>query len=62
MKRLLALLGGASLVIAACATGQSISPNDPEYGRSGAPRAGAPGVQPGNSYNRIQSPDSPGSK
>lgn len=43
--------------LAACAGAQTISPNDPQYARSGAPRAGEPMPSPGNSYGRIMGPD-----
>jgi hypothetical protein len=51
----------AGVAIAGCSqTVGSISPNDPQYARSGAPRAGEPMPQPGNSYGRIQGPDGQG--
>ncbi len=46
---------------AACASG-SISPNDPQYARSGAPRAGEAAISPDNSYNRIMGPDGQGGR
>lgn len=46
-------------VLAACG-GPTISPNDPQYARSGAPRAGEPVPSPENMYGRIMGPDSQG--
>ena len=46
------------LTLAACSNLGYISPNDPEYARSGAPRAGEAPLQPNNLYNRIQGGDS----
>ena len=51
------LLGFA---VAGCATDAYLSPNDPQYARSGAPRAGEPGIQPNNPYGRIQGNDGQG--
>jgi hypothetical protein len=45
--------------LAACG-GPNISPNDPQYARSGAPRAGEPTISPENSYGRIMGPDGQG--
>ena len=61
--RLVLMLFAAALVpaLAAC-TAPSISPNDPQYARSGAPRAGEPTISPGNSYGRIMGPDGQGGR
>jgi hypothetical protein len=49
------------LLLTACSSGSSyISPNDPLYARSGAPRAGEPPIDLNNSYGRIQGPDGNG--
>src|ERR1041384_7023872 len=53
-----------SAAIAGCAQGGAamISPNDPEYGRTGAPRAGEAPIDPNNNYyGRIMGRDSSGS-
>jgi hypothetical protein len=42
------------LTLAACSNPGDVSPNDPQYARSGAPRAGETPLQPNNSYGRIQ--------
>lgn len=55
----LMLLATLVPVLAAC-NAPSISPNDPQYARSGAPRAGEPTISPENSYGRIMGPDSSG--
>ena len=47
--RITALLALAA-TLAGCAGARTISPNDPEYARSGAPRAGEPVIPPGSSY------------
>jgi hypothetical protein len=44
------------LALAGCSGASVISPNDPQYGRSGAPRAGEPTVSPDNAYGRIMGP------
>jgi hypothetical protein len=50
-----------ALVLTGCATALNLSPNDPQYARSGAPRAGEPPIDPNNhSYGRIQGPDGNG--
>ncbi len=54
-----ALLG---LGLVACSSTGYISPNDPQYARSGAPRAGENVPSPGNAYNRIQGPDGQGGR
>ena len=46
--------------LAACSGATVISPNDPQYARSGAPRAGEPMISPENSYGRIMGPDGQG--
>lgn len=50
----------AALALAGCANLSYVSPNDPEYGRSGAPHAGEAPLQPNNLYNHIQGGDSSG--
>ncbi len=62
MRHLLAALVLACLVAPACTSGTSMSPNDPNYARNGAPRVGAPGVQDNNPYGRLQGNDNSGSK
>ena len=55
------ILGG---LLAGCApmSASMISPNDPEYGRTGAPRAGEAPIDPNNNYyGRIMGRDSSGS-
>ena len=59
MPRCVAAL--ALLALAGCANASYISPNDPQYGRSGAPRAGEPAIDPTNSYGRIMGPGDRGS-
>jgi hypothetical protein len=49
-----------AIALAACSNQGYISPNDPQYARSGAPRAGEPTPSPGNSYGRIMGSDSQG--
>ncbi len=51
-----------ALGLGGCAGGGYISPNDPQYARSGAPRAGEAEPSPGNLYNRIQGPDGQGGR
>ena len=46
--------------LAACSGATVISPNDPQYARSGAPRAGEPMISPENSSGRIMGPDGQG--
>jgi hypothetical protein len=60
-NQLVLLLFAATLAtgFAACA-GPSVSPNDPQYARSGAPRTGEPMISPENSYGRIMGPDGSG--
>jgi len=41
--------------LASCANVASISPNDAQYARSGAPRAGEPALPPGRSYTPLGS-------
>jgi hypothetical protein len=56
-------VAGAALLalsLAACGNATIISPNDPQYARSGAPRAGEPVISPENAYGRIMGPDSNG--
>ncbi len=55
---LLALTTG----LGACSGVGYISPNDPQYARSGAPRAGENVPSPNNAYNRIQGPDGQGGR
>jgi hypothetical protein len=45
-----------ALSLAACGNAKVITPNDPEYARSGAPRAGEAPVSPENAYGRIMGP------
>jgi hypothetical protein len=45
-----------------CTTQNAVSPNDPAYALTGAPRAGEPTPSPGNPYNRLQGPDNSGSR
>jgi hypothetical protein len=63
VKTVLVLSAGMLLALAACAERSAwISPNDPAYQRSGAPRSGEQPLQYGNLYGRIQGPgdhDSP---
>ena len=60
--RLLSLLSPCLVLLglAGCSNLSYISPNDPQYARSGAPRAGEPPIDPNNSYGRIQGPDGRG--
>jgi hypothetical protein len=62
-RLVLLLLAAAPLVamLAACG-GPTITPNDPQYARSGAPRAGEPTISPENSYGRIMGPDGSGGR
>ncbi len=46
-----------ALGAAGCAQGEIVSPNDPQYARTGAPRAGEPALQPNNPYGRIMGGD-----
>jgi hypothetical protein len=57
--RLTALAALLALAVAGCGSTGVISPNDPEYGRSGAPRVGEPPLQAG-SYGRIMGNDGQG--
>jgi hypothetical protein len=41
--------------LAGCASVASISPNDAQYARSGAPRAGEPTLPPGRGYTPLGS-------
>jgi len=50
------------LAAANCTTQTMVSPNDPGYAQSGAPRAGEPAPRTGNYYNRIQGHDNSGSE
>ena len=43
-----------------CVSSGIISPNDPQYARSGAPRAGEATPSPNNLYGRIQGSDANG--
>jgi hypothetical protein len=54
------ILAVLALGLAACGNATVISPNDPQYARSGAPRAGEPVVAPENAYGRIMGPDGNG--
>ncbi|MBI3516582.1 MAG: hypothetical protein HY060_21330 [Proteobacteria bacterium] len=45
-----------ALGLGGCTGASSISPNDPQYARTGAPRAGEPPVDPTNVSSRIMSP------
>ncbi len=57
-RRLVAVLLATALAAGGCATSGSISPNDPEYGRTGAPRAGQPPLPANSGYGRaIMGPD-----
>ena len=59
--RLVLVLLAATLAPAlATCNAPSISPNDPQYARSGAPRAGEPVPSPANMYGRIMGPDGGG--
>ncbi len=57
--RMLALMLLA-LGLGGCAGAGYISPNDPQYARSGAPRAGEATPSPNNLYGRIQGSDANG--
>jgi hypothetical protein len=41
------------LAIAGCSNALTISPNDPQYARSGAPRAGEAEPSPGAVYGQL---------
>ena len=58
--RLTALAVLLALGLAGCSGATIITPNDPQYARSGAPRAGEPIISPENVYGRIMGPDSTG--
>ena len=45
-----------------CTTDSYLSPNDPNYARSGAPRAGEPALETGNLYGHVQGHDNSGSE
>jgi hypothetical protein len=45
-----------ALALSSCGGSSYISPNDPQYARSGAPRAGEPAIDPTNMYGRIMGP------
>jgi hypothetical protein len=62
MRRARLLFTLFALGLAGCASASYVSPNDPQYARSGAPRLGEPDLQPNNSYGRIMGGDghSPG--
>jgi hypothetical protein len=62
MRTPIAALALLCLAAAGCSTESYVSPNDPNYARSGAPRAGEPSLQPGNLYNRVQGHDNSGSE
>lgn len=62
MRYLGALLALLCLTASGCSNISFISPNDPNYARSGAPRVGEPALEPGNLYGRIQGTDGPGSR
>jgi hypothetical protein len=62
MKRAQLVLLLLATALAACAGAPDISPNDPQYARSGAPRAGEPVPSPENSYGRIMGPDGQGGR
>jgi len=47
--RIAALLTVAA-ALAGCAGARTVSPNDPEYARSGAPRTGEPVLPSGSGY------------
>ena len=55
-----ALAALLALAVAGCNGTGVISPNDPEYSRTGAPRVGEPPLQPG-AYGRIMGNDGQGS-
>jgi hypothetical protein len=64
MKHDLSALGLLALALAltGCGGAGDISPNDPQYARSGAPRAGEAMPSPNTPYSRILGPgdhDSP---
>ena len=61
MKRQLIAVLILSVSVAGCASATYISPNNPEYARTGAPRVGEPPVDPHNPYGRIMGRDSSGS-
>jgi hypothetical protein len=56
MKRSVLMVALMACGVAGCSgVGVSyISPNDPQYARSGAPRMGEPTPSPDNAYNNIQ--------
>jgi hypothetical protein len=60
MRRIPLILLTLAITLAGCAGAQIISPNDPQYARSGAPRAGEPMISPENAYGRIMGPDGSG--
>lgn len=60
MKSAGAMILLIGVALAGCSPG-NISPNDPAYSQTGAPRRGEPVLQPGNSYGRILGPDGNGS-
>jgi len=62
MRYLGAVLALLGLTASGCTTDRFISPNDPNYARSGAPRVGEPAIEPGNLYGRVQGKDSSGSE
>jgi hypothetical protein len=62
MRYLPAVLTLIGLTAGGCTAENVISPNDPGYARSGAPRAGEPAPSPGNFYGRVQGKDSSGSE
>ena len=62
MRASTAALALLCLAAAGCNTESYVSPNDPNYARSGAPRAGEPALQPGNLYGHVQGHDNSGSE
>ncbi len=60
MRRLVAVAALLVLGLAGCGNPTIITPNDPQYGRTGAPRAGEPVISPENAYGRIMGSDSNG--
>ena len=60
MKRSLLVVALLACGVAGCSSVNFISPNDPQYARSGAPRMGEPTPSPDNAYGHINGLDGDG--
>ena len=57
MRHARVLFALLALGVVGCAGAGYVSPNDPQYARSGAPRVGEPDLQSNNPYGRIMGGD-----